>query len=151
LHRLWGPDRCVAAVTLPGDRRDDLLAACAQVLADGVTRAVLYEDEDRRGRPPGELSALVEREMRARRPQLRAIRADGYRDAVTAAVRLARPGDVVLVLYEKLDPMLSLLTSLGAVPAAELPVVSRLPMTPAPSAVRSPARDLLSGTSSARR
>nr|WP_296076518.1 cyanophycin synthetase [uncultured Actinoplanes sp.] len=150
LHRLWGPDRCVAAVTLPGDRRDDLLAACAQVVADGVTRAVLYEDEDRRDRPPGELSALMEREMRARRPQLRAIRADGYRDAVTAAVRLARPGDVVLVLYEKLDPMLALLASLGAVPAAELPVVSRVPMTPAPSAVRSPARDLLSGTSPAR-
>jgi cyanophycin synthetase len=46
LHRLWGPDRCLAAVTLPGDRRDDLLAASAQVLADGVSRAVLYDDED---------------------------------------------------------------------------------------------------------
>ena len=65
LHRLWGPDRCVAAVTLPGDRRDDLLAASAQVLADGVTRVVLYDDEDPRGRAPGEVSALVEREMRA--------------------------------------------------------------------------------------
>jgi cyanophycin synthetase len=117
LHRLFGPDRCLAAATLPGDRRDDLLAASAQVLADGVARVVLYDDEDRRGRSPGEVSALVEREMRGRRPNLRAVRADGYRAAVLAALDLATPGDVILVLYEKLAPMRALLTELGAVPA----------------------------------
>ena len=117
LHRLWGPQRCLAVVTLPGDRRDDLLAASAQVLADGVDRAVLYDDADRRGRAAGEVSALVEREMRARRPKLRAVRATGYAAAVQEALRLAVAGDVILVLYEKLDPMLELLTDLGAVPA----------------------------------
>jgi cyanophycin synthetase len=142
LHRLWGPDRCVAAVTLPGDRRDDLLAACAQVVADGVGRAVLYEDQDPRGRGPGEVSALVEREMRARRPKLHAVRAEGFREAVTAAVELAEPGDVVLVLYEKLAPMLRLLAELGAVRGAAAPVPA-LPLTPAPGAVAAPARDLV--------
>jgi cyanophycin synthetase len=122
LHRLWGPERCLAAVTLPGDRRDDLLAASAQVLADGVTRVVLYDDEDPRGRAPGEVSALVEREMRGRRPTLRSVRVDGHRAAVQAALRLAAPGDVVLVLYEKVDAMLALLDELGAVPADGLPV-----------------------------
>jgi cyanophycin synthetase len=122
LHRLWGPERCLAAVTLPGDRRDDLLEASAQVLADGVTRVVLYDDEDPRGRAPGEVSALVEREMRARRPALRAVRVAGYRAAVAAALDLAAPGDVVLVLYEKMDAMLGLLGELGAVPAEAVPV-----------------------------
>jgi cyanophycin synthetase len=117
LHRLWGADRCLAVVTLPGDRRDDLLAASAQVLADGVTRAVLYDDEDPGGRVPGEVSALVEREMRGRRPKLQAVRADGYRAAVDAALGLAAPGDVVLVLYEKVETMLAYLAGRGAVPA----------------------------------
>jgi cyanophycin synthetase len=117
LHRLYGPDRCLAVVTLPGDRRDDLVAASAQVIADGVTRAVLHDDEDLRGRAPGEVPALVEREMRARCPWLTAVRADGYRAAVETALELAVPGDVVLVLYEKMAPMLRLLTELGAVPA----------------------------------
>ena len=121
LHRLYGPDRCLAVVTLPGDRRDDLIAASAQVLADGVTRVVLYDDEDPRGRVRGEVSALVEREMRARRPQLTAVRADGYRAAIEAALELAVPGDVVLVLYEKMTPMLRLLSELGAVPADPVP------------------------------
>jgi cyanophycin synthetase len=122
LHRLWGPERCLAAVTLPGDRRDDLLEASAQVLADGVTRVVLYDDEDPRGRAPGEVSALVEREMRARRPALRSVRVQGYRAALAAALDLAAPGDVVLVLYEKVDAMLGLLGELGAVPAGAVPV-----------------------------
>ncbi|WP_250009388.1 cyanophycin synthetase [Actinoplanes sp. M2I2] len=140
LHRLWGPDRCVAAVTLPGDRRDDLLAACAQVIADGVSRAVLYDDEDPRGRTPGEVSALVEREMRARRPTLTALRTDGFAGAVTGALRLARPGDVVLVLYEKLGPVLELLTRLGAVPAG-----AAVPALPGrgPGAGVSPGRSLM--------
>jgi cyanophycin synthetase len=132
LHRLWGPQRCLAVVTLPGDRRDDLLAASAQVLADGVTRAVLYDDEDPRGRAPGEVSALVEREMRARRPLLQAVRACGRRAAVEAALRLAVPGDVILVLYDNLAPLLEVLAGLGAVPAASSVVdVDRLPAHPA--------------------
>jgi cyanophycin synthetase len=145
---LWGPDRCVAAVTLPGDRRDDLLAACAQVVADGVSRAVLYDDEDPRGRAAGEVSALVEKEMRARRPKLRAVRADGYRNAVGEALRFARPGDVVLILYEKIEPMLTLLAELGAVSDRSTPVVA-LPSTPAPGAMASPGRDLLATAPSA--
>jgi cyanophycin synthetase len=127
LHRLWGADRCVAAVTLPGDRRDDLLAASAQVLADGLTRAVLYEDQDTRGRAPGEVSTLVEREMRARRPQIRAARVSGFREAVTTGLRMTAPGEVLLVIYEKWGPMRAFLSELGAVPAGTHPVV---PITP---------------------
>ncbi|GAA0574900.1 cyanophycin synthetase [Paractinoplanes ferrugineus] len=141
LHELWGAERCVAAVTLPGDRRDDLLAACAQIVADGVGRAVLYDDEDPRGREPGEVSALVEREMRARRPKLLSMRADSYREAITSALSLARPGEVVLVLYERLAPVLRLLSELGAARAGSAP----LPTTPAPGALRSPARELVRG------
>ncbi|MBB2942940.1 cyanophycin synthetase [Actinoplanes lutulentus] len=126
LHRLWGARRCVAAVTLPGDRRDDLLAASAQVLADGLTRVVLYEDSDPRGRAPGEVAGLVEREMRARRSDLRAVRADGCQDAITKALGLAAPGEVVLVIYEKWAPTREFLAGLGAV--AGLPL-----MKPAPS------------------
>ncbi|GAA1592145.1 cyanophycin synthetase [Actinoplanes couchii] len=132
LHRLWGPERCVAAVTLPGDRRDDLLAASAQVLADGLTRVVLYEDEESRGRAPGEVAALVEREMRARRPRLTAVSADGFRAAVTGALDLAAPGEVVLVIYESWGPLRSFLAGLGAVPAGGMPVpAGSAPLPPA--------------------
>ncbi|MFI1992768.1 cyanophycin synthetase [Actinoplanes sp. NPDC020271] len=139
LHRLWGANRCVAAVTLPPDRRDDLLAASAQILADGLTRAVLYDDKDTRGRPAGQVSALVEREMRARRPQIRAVRADGFREAVTTALAMTAPGEVLLVNYEKWAPVRAFLGELGAVPAGAHPVI---PVAPAIRATPQLARNL---------
>jgi cyanophycin synthetase len=141
LYRLWGAQRCVAAVTMPGDRRDDLLAASAQILADGLSRVVLYEDEDPRGRAPGEVAGLVEREMRARRPELTAVRADGCHDAINKALALAVPGDVVLVIYEKWAATRAFLAGLGAAPADGTPVVT-LPVTPAPGATPAVARSL---------
>ncbi|GAA0809506.1 cyanophycin synthetase [Spirilliplanes yamanashiensis] len=117
LHRLFGRDRCVAAVTLPGDRRDDLLAASAQVIADGFARVVVYEDEDLRGRTPGEVPALVQREIRARRADARCERVTHAREALATALSMAQPGEVVLVCYEEIGPMLALLDELGAVPA----------------------------------
>ncbi len=153
LNRLWGPQRCVAVVTLPGDRRDDLLVASAQVLADGVTRAVLHDDEDPRGRAPGEVSALIEREMRGRRPKLRATRANGYREAIETALGQAEPGEVVLIMYEKLAPVLSLLAELGAVVVGQArptraDATGAPGLSPAPGALAAPSRTLLTGTSS---
>ncbi|RZU48993.1 cyanophycin synthetase [Krasilnikovia cinnamomea] len=116
LHRLWGAERCLAAVTLPGDRRDDVLALCAQVLADGLTRVVLYDGE-LRGRAPGEVPALVEREMLARRPELTPVRAGSDAQALDAVLRLAQPGDVVLLLHGHADAALGLLHGRGARPA----------------------------------
>ncbi|GAA0718063.1 hypothetical protein Drose_34630 [Dactylosporangium roseum] len=40
-------------------------------------------------------------------------------EAVPAALALARPGDVVLLLYEKIEPVLSLRDALGAVAVDE--------------------------------
>jgi cyanophycin synthetase len=85
--------------------------------------------------------------MRARRPKLLSLRAGDWREAVSEALRLARPGDVVLVLYEHLSPVLDLLAELGAVRGGDTPVPAgmRLPQTPAPGAMAPPARDLVRG------
>jgi cyanophycin synthetase len=117
LHRVWGRERTVAAVTLPGDRRDDLLGESAREVADRFDRVVLYEDQDRRGRAPGEVPALVRNVVEARRPGAPCTVVRTVDEAVPAALALARPGDVVLVTYEKIDPVLALLDLLGAEPA----------------------------------
>jgi cyanophycin synthetase len=64
--------------------------------------------------------------------------------SLVAALGLAGPGDVVLVLYEKLAPVLDVLAELGAVRGGATPVPA-LPTTPAPGAVAIPARDLVRG------
>jgi cyanophycin synthetase len=126
MHRLWGPHHVVAAVTLPGDRRDDLLADCARVLADGFGRLVLYEDEDLRGRHAGELADLVRGEIAARRAGAAVSVVRHVSDAVPAALAMANPGDAVLVLYERIEPVLSIMRGLGARPVTDRRELARL-------------------------
>jgi UDP-N-acetylmuramyl tripeptide synthase len=58
VHDTWGGDP-VAAITLPGDRRDDLVRQTAASVAAWFGRVVVYEDNDLRGRQPGEMTGLI--------------------------------------------------------------------------------------------
>ncbi|MBX6767522.1 MAG: cyanophycin synthetase, partial [Actinomadura rubrobrunea] len=106
----------VAAVTLPGDRDDALVVETAGALAETFGRVVVYEDEDLRGRRPGEMTGLIVRGLRARRPDVRHFPAGDLKGALTTALAVAGPGEPVLLLYEKLQPVTDLLQTLGAVP-----------------------------------
>ena len=129
---VWGADRGVAVVTLPGDRPDDLLAASARAVAEGFSRIVFYEDIDPRGRIPGQTRELLRQAALAHRPEISCVTATDLADAVSRGLAAARPGDVVLLLYEKLDPVTTLLERLGATPVTQ----SGAPVTATVDAVR---------------
>ncbi|MBO2460713.1 cyanophycin synthetase [Actinomadura violacea] len=111
----WGGG--VAAVTLPGDRSDELVAETAQALAGAFGRVVVYEDEDLRGRRSGEMTRLIVQGLREGRPDVRHHPAGDLKGALASALDMARPGEPVLLLYEKLEPVVELLDTLGAEPA----------------------------------
>jgi cyanophycin synthetase len=104
----------VAAVTLPGDRRDDLVAESAEAIATWFAAAVIYEDDDLRGRTPGEMRELIAAAMRKARPGIQLKHASGARAALREAITLAAGGPV-LFIYEKLAAARSALDSVGAV------------------------------------
>jgi cyanophycin synthetase len=108
----------VAAITLPGDRRDDLITESAEAIASWFGTVVIYEDDDKRGREPGEMRELIATAMRKIRPEVHVSFAEGPAEALRAAVELAA-GAPVLFLYEKLDPALEALEALGATPWPE--------------------------------
>jgi cyanophycin synthetase len=121
----------VAAITLPGDRRDDLITESAEAIAAWFGTVVIYEDQDRRGRAPGEMRELIATAMRKIRPEVHVTFADGPGEALRAAVELAAGGPV-LFLYEKLDPALEALESLGATPWPEEDLMGDLEGAPPP-------------------
>ncbi|WP_433052623.1 cyanophycin synthetase [Dactylosporangium sp. CS-033363] len=122
VERVWGYERAVAVITLPGDRRDDLLRESAAVVGARFGRVVLYEDADRRGRSPGEVPGIVHDELVKVAPETACVQVRSVDEAVPAALSMARPGDVVLLLYEKIEPVLALLTAHGARHAEEVRV-----------------------------
>jgi cyanophycin synthetase len=112
---VWGGEP-VAAITLPGNRRDDLVAATAEAVAAWFGRVVVYEDADPRGREPGEMTELIIAAMRRVRPRIGCIAANGPRPALQTAVAMAA-GHPVLFLYEKLAMARDALDAIGARPA----------------------------------
>lgn len=114
--RRWG-GAGVAAVTLPGDRSDELVNETARALAASFGRVVVYEDEDLRGRRSGEMTRLIVQGLRDVRPDVRHHPAGDLKGALASALDMAEPGEPVLLLYEKLQPVTELLETLGAEPA----------------------------------
>ena len=114
------PER-VAAITLPGDRRDDLVAESAEAIATWFAAVVIYEDEDRRGREPGEMRELIASVMRKSRPDIVIKHAEGAHDALRQALDLADAATTAaLFIYEKLSGAMSALGGVGATPWPEL-------------------------------
>jgi len=108
----------VAAITLPGDRRDDLVTESAEAVASCFATVVVYEDEDLRGRAPGEMRELIAAAMRRARPDVVIRHAHGAKDALRQAVTLAA-GGAVLFVYEKLSDATAALDALDALPWPE--------------------------------
>ena len=113
VHEAWG-GQPLAAITLPGDRRDDLVAETAASVAAWFSRVVVYEDSDLRGRQPGEMTRLITGSLTRHRPGIQVMPATGPDGALRAALSLAAPADPVLLTYEKLAPFQELLADLGA-------------------------------------
>ena len=127
---VWGGEP-VAAITLPGDRRDDLVTASAGAVAAWFGKVVVYEDDDLRGREPGEMRALITAALRAARPGIAITQADGPGEALREAVAAAA-GAPVLLLYEKLAEARAALDALGATPWPEEDLMGGLAATTAP-------------------
>jgi cyanophycin synthetase len=131
---VW-PGPAVAAVTLPGDRRDDLVEQTAGAIAARFPAVVLYEDSDKRGRPAGEMISLVGGALRSARPDILCRQAENPSDALRAALELA-DGGPVLFLYEKLALAHDALAAVGAQPWPEVSSPGPVPAGPAvPEAV----------------
>jgi cyanophycin synthetase len=131
IRDVW-PGQPVAAITLPGDRRDDLLVATAAAIARWFPAVVLYEDSDKRGRRSGEMLALVSDALRAARPGIVCRSAENPADALRAALELAG-GSPVLFVYEKLALAMDALGAIGAEPwpqerRSETPGTNRKPI-----------------------
>ena len=120
ISSVWGGEPA-AAITLPGDRRNDLVAAAAEAVAEWFGRVVVYEDADKRGRAPGEMTEMIIAAMRRVRPGISVAAAADPRSALRAALAAAA-GHPVLFLYEKLTMAAEALAEVGAVPWPAAPL-----------------------------
>jgi cyanophycin synthetase len=107
--------RRLAVYTTAGDRRDQDIIRQGQLLADSFDSVIVYEDHYRRGRVPGEIIRLFRQGLAAGHRVTDVGEAASWASAVELALRLVRPGDLLLVQADVVDEAVAYLKNRLAV------------------------------------
>lgn len=108
--RRLGYRRLIGVIGVPGDRDDELIKRCGQVCTSYLEQVIIKEDRDLRGRSPGETARLLQEgcTQNCSTPQeIRSILSE--LDAVVYGLDLLEEEDLLVVFYEKREPIEALL------------------------------------------
>ncbi len=110
-----GASRIVGVIGVPGDRSDENAIKIGRIAGKSLDYIYIKEDKDLRGRSPGEIAKLLE---------LGAFSAGKSRDSINiilsekkaleTAMRNAKPGDLIIIFYEKFDDVMSVIKKYSA-------------------------------------
>jgi cyanophycin synthetase len=104
--------RVIGVVSIPGDRRDEDILEMGAIAAEMFDELIFRERPDGRGRPSGSvLSLLTDGALGTGFPDERIHRILSEARSVDAALRMARPGDLVLVFPTAVDAVWKQVTS----------------------------------------
>jgi cyanophycin synthetase len=119
LRRASSAHRLIGVVAVPGDRADDLIRGAGRVAAEVFDEIFIREDDDLRGRRPGEIAKMMCETIHELRPGIRCeFVVDGEVAALYRALEHMQPGDLVVVFYDQLEP---LQRALGDLKAEQVP------------------------------
>lgn len=110
-----GYGRLVGVIGMPGDRMDRSIQEAAKQSADAFDRIYIKEDADLRGRNKGEVAGLFYNAIiESGYPKALVTVIEDELGAMKAAVKDAQTNDLIVIFYEKIEPLLSFLDSAGA-------------------------------------
>lgn len=120
----WGNCRVTGVIGVPGDRDDSLIAHAGRVAARGFHRLIVREDQDLRGRERGAVAQILCDAALDEAPETECQVVLDESEALQHAVRTMQHGEVVVVFYEKLEPLRQMLEAYAAQPVQSLNAVS---------------------------
>jgi cyanophycin synthetase len=129
----WKDRRVTGIIVVPGDRDNAVIVEAARVAAKGFNRLIVREDSDLRGRVPGEVSNLLCDTVREVSPATECEVVSDEVEALRHAVSRMIKGEVIVLFYEKLQPIQRVLEEFSAQP---VPVLPPLPVVHEPSKVQ---------------
>jgi cyanophycin synthetase len=108
--------RRIGVISAPGDRRDEDIRTTAAAAAPAFDLILLREDDDLRGRQPGEVAALLRDGLAgAGFPAERIVAPGsfGEEEVVERALEMARAGDLVVIFGDKVSRDWELIVGFG--------------------------------------
>jgi cyanophycin synthetase len=93
-----------------GDRRDDDLLLYGRIAAQMFTKVIVREDDDLRGRPPGETKQLVIEGIKSVNPEMPIKEIRDAPEAINHALRNARKGELLVILADNVSRSIDLVS-----------------------------------------
>lgn len=96
----------IGIIGVPGDRLDSNVIQVGEIAGKYFDYIYIKEDEDKRGRKTGEIAKLLEKGVLASN-----FDKNNYEivldevEALNRAIEVSRPGDVVIIFFEKFEPL----------------------------------------------
>ncbi len=119
LARKLRPKKAIAVVGVPGDRSDELILDAGKAAGAYFDHLFIKEDDDLRGRKPGEVAALLTKGAASTGFDRQRITIAGSEiEAVRRSLGNASEGELVVIFYEKLERVLGELVKLPAAATA---------------------------------
>jgi cyanophycin synthetase len=125
--------RCAAAVVAaPGDRRDEDIRELARICAETFDEIIIREDDDLRGREPGEVAQLIAEVIHTANPALpvRIIRDE--REAINTGLVELRPGELLVTFVDHVQAGIDQIRAYAAEVAAHGTGAAPAPPVPPP-------------------
>jgi len=116
----WDNRRVVGVIGVPGDRDDSLVEQAGRVAARGFHRAIIKEDQDLRGRQKGEVAGLLCKAVHDEVPGTECMTVLDEVEAFSKELEQMEDNQIIVVFYDKLDPVLNVLKQHDAVPVETL-------------------------------
>ncbi|HEV7798406.1 MAG TPA: cyanophycin synthetase, partial [Pyrinomonadaceae bacterium] len=116
----WKDRSVTGIIAMPGDRDDSVIQHAGRVAARGFDRVIVREDHDTRGRQRGRVAQILRETVRRESPARSCEVVMDETEALRAAVKRMKKGELVVVFYEKLEPLRALLEELSAEPALNI-------------------------------
>jgi cyanophycin synthetase len=104
----WQGSR-IGVVGGPGDRRDEDLVLLGNISAQIFDTIFIKEDEDPRGRKPGEVADLISKGICQANPNLTYQIILGETEAINTALNQAQPNNLVVVFPDKVSQAINLI------------------------------------------
>jgi cyanophycin synthetase len=117
----WHDRRVTGIIGVPGDRDDSLIDRAARAAARGFNKVIVKEDRDLRGRKRGDVANILCKAINETSPSTECEVVLDETEALRRAVRHMVKNEVIVLFYEKLQPVQRTLEELAAQPVVALP------------------------------
>ena len=103
-------NRLIGVIGVPGDRPDSHILEMGKCAGENFDCIFIKEDENKRGRAKGEIADLLEKGvLSAKFPSINIRKILEETEALKAALDFAGPEDIVIVFFEKQEPLIDII------------------------------------------